>query len=196
MWIVPSPVFVARCHLMGGKLSSVQSVLTRPSVPSIPVYPSDWPNATVLQLLLCQRHNYQSWACSWLTKYYCTLYKHVAATVSLAQSSVLGTPYPCDWPNTTVLVFSYCTRGTPGTNVPLPLCYRHYHLFSACPVLTTLIVLWKENNLLLHHNPWYIFYCHYISIAHEQYVGIGRKLYGCILSNHSRPAITLHWHDH
>ena len=95
MWIVPSSVFVARCHLMGGKLSSVQSVLTRPSVLSIPVYPSDWPNATVLQLLLYQRQTNISpgqWACSWLTKYYCTLYKHVTATLLLAQPSVLGIP--------------------------------------------------------------------------------------------------------
>ena len=92
-----------------------------------------------------------------------------------------------DLPKATMLLYN-------NTNVPLLLCYRHYHLFSACPVLISVIVLWKENNLLLHHNPWYIFYCHYISIAHEQYVGIGRKLYGCIYC--PTIPVTLHWHDH
>ena len=138
---------------------------TQPSVLGIPVYPSDWPNATVLQLLLYQRHKHQfCWAYSWLTKYNCTLYTHVTATVLLAQSSG-GIPM---W-----MTKYYCS----GVQLlPLLLCYRHCHLFSACPVLTTVTVLWKENNLLLHHNPWYLFYCYYISIAHEQYVGIANTV--------------------
>ena len=110
------------------------------------------------QLLLYQRGNHQFWEYSWLTKYYCTLYKHVTATVLLAQSSG-GIPM---W-----MTKYYCS----GVQLlPLLLCYRHCHLFSACPVLTTVTVLWKENNLLLHHNPWYILY---ISISHSVLVLVG-----------------------